>query len=141
MPTRRFSRTLASELLVLHLIVPRQRGQDEWNHQLLHTIVPRRPDPMQPDPCPRRRAAAADDAMPRSALTLPLRYAGMPPTAHSAMTPLPGTTNCFVVTKAMPTGAILSATLAITQATLEFEAPTTAARTAGTMLASEGAGT
>ena len=96
---------------------------------------------MQPDPCPRRRAAAADDATPRSALTLPLRYAGMPPTAHSAMTPLPGTTNCFVVTKAMPTGAILSATFAITQATLEFEAPTTAARTAGTMLASEGPGT
>jgi hypothetical protein len=57
------------------------------------------------------------------------------------MTPLPGTTNCFVVTKAMPTGAILSPTLAITQATLELEAPTTAARTAGTMLASEGAGT
>ena len=141
MPTRRFSRSLASELLALHLTVPRQRGQDEWNHQLLHTIVPRRPDPMQPDPCPRRRAAAADDATPRSALTLPLRYAGMPPTAHSAMTPLPGTTNCFVVTKAMPTGAILSATLAITQANLEFEAPTTAARTAGTMLASEGAGT
>ena len=96
---------------------------------------------MQPDPCPRRRAAAADDATPRSALTLPPRYAAMPPTAHSAMKPLPGTTSCFVVTTAMPTGASLLSTLATTQSTLAFEAPATAAVTAGIMLASEDAGT
>ena len=111
-----------SELRSRTLIVPRKRRQDGWGHQLFHTIVPRRPDPMQPDPCPRRRAA-------------------MPPTAHSAMKPLPGTTSCFVVTKAMPTGASLLSTLATTQSTLAFEAPATAAVTAGIMLASEDAGT
>ena len=88
---------------------------------------------MHPDPCQRPRAAAADEATPRNAMTL------LP--AHSAATPLPGTTSCFDVTKARPTGASLSSTFAITQSTLHIEAPAAAAITAGIMLASESPGT
>ena len=59
---------------------------------------------------------------PRNAMTVLPRYAAMLLTAHSAMTPLPGATICFVVTKAMPTGASLSSAFATTHTTLEFEA-------------------
>ena len=143
MPTSRFPRSLARELSLelLALHARRKRGQDESDHQLFYFLRSWRPDPLQPDPCKRRRAAAADDATPRNAVTLLHRFAAMPPTAHSATTPLPGTSSCFVVTKARPTGASLSSTFAITQSTLQFEAPAAAAITAGIMLASDSVGT